>query len=112
MNSGTMTLGRLDRLPSQTIDQYPFCQFSIRFWKNYWKIGYINILRSITLYILVNLASEHALLLIVDKIQRAIESGQFSCGIFLDLRKAFDTVDHNILLAKLYSNVIRGTLYD
>ena len=59
-----------------------------------------------------NHSTDHALLLIVDKIQRAIESGQFSCGIFLDLRKAFDTVDHNILLAKLYSNVIRGTLYD
>ena len=56
--------------------------------------------------------TDHALLLIVDKIQRAIESGQFSCGIFLDLRKAFDTVDHDILLAKLYLYGIRGTPYD
>ena len=47
-----------------------------------------------------NHSTDHALLLITDKIQRAIESGQFSCGIFLDLRKAFDTVDHDILLAK------------
>ena len=76
-------------------------------------------MRSITLYIPVNLASEQiieltmrALLLIVDKIQRAIESGHFSCGIFLDLRKALDTVDHDILLAKLYSYGIRGTPYD
>ena len=52
------------------------------------------------------------LLLIVDKIQRAIESGHFSCGIFLDLRKALDTVDHDILLAKLYSYGFRGTPYD
>ena len=59
-----------------------------------------------------NHSTDHALLLIVDKIQRAIESGQFSCGIFLDLRKAFDTVDHDILLAKLYSYGIRGTPYD
>ena len=51
-------------------------------------------------------------MLIADKIQKAIESGQFSCGIFLDLRKAFDTVDHDILLAKLHSYGIRGTPCD
>ena len=59
-----------------------------------------------------NHLTDHALLLIVDKIQRAIESGQFSCSIFLDLRKAFDTVDHDLLLAKLYLYGICGTPYD
>ena len=51
-------------------------------------------------------------MLITDKTQRAIESGQLSCGIFLDLRKAFDTVDHDILLAQLHSYGIRATPYD
>ena len=38
----------------------------------------------------------YATLLITDKSQRAIEYGLFSCGIFIDLSKAFDTVVHSI----------------
>ena len=38
-----------------------------------------------------------------------MDSGKISIGVFLDLRKAFDTVDHCILLDKLYKYGIRGT---
>ena len=54
----------------------------------------------------------HATLFITDKIQRAIEDGLFSCGIFLDFSKAFDTVDHNILLKKLTHYGIRDIAND
>ena len=43
----------------------------------------------------------HATLLITDNVRIAKEDGQFSCGIFLDLSKAFDTVDRSILIRKL-----------
>ena len=53
----------------------------------------------------------HALLLLTDKIQKAIDKGTYSCGIFLDLCKAFDTVNHNILLTKLEYYGVRGVAH-
>ena len=38
----------------------------------------------------------------------AINSNELMCGLFLDLSKAFDTVNHNILLSKLDHYGIRG----
>ena len=53
-------------------------------------------------------STTHVTLLITDKIQRAIEAKLYSCGIFLDLSKALDTVNHSILLANLERYGIRG----
>lgn len=42
-------------------------------------------------------STEHTILDIVNKIQESMDKGKFSCSFFIDLQKAFDTVDHFIL---------------
>ena len=55
-------------------------------------------------------SSHHALITLVNKITQSLDSGDMVIGIFLDLKKAFDTVNHKILVKKLYSYGIRGQL--
>ena len=48
------------------------------------------------------------LLKITEKIKQACDSGKYTCGVFLGLQKASDTVNHDILLKKLNHYRIRG----
>ena len=57
-------------------------------------------------------STEHAIMCIIDKIQNAIDNKSLACGIFLDFSKAFDTVDHQILVSKLEYYGIRGIARD
>ena len=41
------------------------------------------------------------ILTLLESIQKALDDGQYTCRIFIDLEKAFDTVSHDILLEKL-----------
>ena len=47
---------------------------------------------------------------ITEKIKESIDKGKFGYGIFIDLRKAFDTVNHDILLLKLEHYGIRDNM--
>ena len=57
-------------------------------------------------------STKHAIISLVEKVNNVMDSGQISIGVFLDLRKSIDTVDHCILLDKLSKCGIRGTSWN
>ena len=50
----------------------------------------------------------HALINITENIRKATDDENIGCGVFADLQKVFDTVDHQIILVKLNHYGIGG----
>ena len=59
-----------------------------------------------------NISTEHALINLTKNIRQAFDEGYIRCGIFVDLQKSFDTVDHKILLKELNHYGVRGVSND
>ena len=53
-------------------------------------------------------STTHALISMVERLRRCLDDGNVAIGVFVDLQKAFDTVDHGILCYKLNHYGIRG----
>ena len=59
-------------------------------------------------------STNHALISMTQTIQSTctLDNGKYGCGVFIDLGKAFDTVNHSMLLKKMDHHGIRGIALD
>ena len=53
-------------------------------------------------------STNHASITITVTIREVLDRNEYSCGVFLDFQKAFDTVNHKILISKLNHYGVRG----
>ena len=103
----------------QTIDQSPFfqvfpkyCPERLMYNRLYNFLADHNIISKKQYGFRENYSTYMAIIDLVDKISSNIDNKKHSIGIFLDLSKAFDTIDHQILLRKLQCYGIRGIACD
>ena len=99
---------------SVTIDQSMFFPVSVKFRSvlfiivftnisNYWETSLIE-----TVWFQTGLSTEHAIVKLVHQIYKSFETGNYTLGVFIDLSKVFDTVDHTILIRKFGMYGIKG----
>ena len=56
-----------------------------------------------------SMSTVHAALELIESISTAVDNKKHCAGVFIDLKKAFDTVNHDLLVKKLFFYGIRGT---
>ena len=67
-----------------------------------------NILYSLQFAFQENHSIDHVLVSLTESVKNTLDNKRLGCGIFIDLQRAFDTVNHKILLSKLEHYGIRG----
>ena len=109
---------RIVKLMSIILDQYHSYPISVKLLKNLFMIDFISIYNKIFIFYQYQFgfrathSTNHALTKITEQIRNACDKGLYTCGVYLDLQKVSDTVNQNILLAKLKHYGIKGNSLD
>ena len=75
-------------------------------------LDYNNIIYDLQFGFRQQYSTSHALINITENLRKALDDGKRGCGVFIDLQKAFDNLDHQILLVKLNHYGIHGVSND
>ena len=75
-------------------------------------LDYHNIIYDLQLGFRQPYSTSQVLINVTENIRKALDDGNIGCGVFVDMQKAFDTIDHQILLAKLSHYGVRGVSND
>ena len=57
-----------------------------------------------------NHSTNHAIISLTEHIRQLLDKGEYVCGVFVDIEKAFDTVHHEILCEKIKAYGLRGNV--
>jgi len=75
-------------------------------------LNHFSILSNLQFGFRINKSTDDALLKFTKEIYESLNSNKKSAALFLDIKKAFDSVDNSILLSKLYKIGFRGKIFD